>query len=208
MKKIINHYMFTGIVECIAKVHQFNREKNNLRITFNNPFLNNAIQINQSICHNGICLSIMDINKKTYSVIASEETLLCTNLNFLKIQDEVNLERGIMLHKRLNGHIVQGHVDTTATIIKIENRNGSWLFFFKSKNRLDHLVVEKGSIAINGISLTIIRCDQYTFHVSILPYTYEKTNLHMMKIGDIVNVEFDILAKYINKSIQKYCKNI
>ncbi|WP_185857275.1 riboflavin synthase [Blattabacterium cuenoti] len=198
--------MFTGIIECTTKVHQFNREKNNLRITLNNPFLNNEIQINQSICHNGVCLSIMDINKKTYSVIASEETLLCSNFNFLKIQDEVNLERGVMLHERLNGHIVQGHVDTTVTIIKIENRNGSWLFFFQSKNKLDQLVVEKGSITINGISLTIIKCDQYTFNVSILPFTYEKTNLHLMKIGDIVNVEFDILAKYINKSIQKHCK--
>ncbi|AFJ90977.1 riboflavin synthase [Blattabacterium sp. (Blaberus giganteus)] len=196
--------MFTGIVECTAKVHKLNRDKNNLHITFDNPFLDNEIQINQSICHNGICLSIMNINKKTYTVIASEETLLCTNLNFLKIKDEVNLERGITLHKRLNGHIVQGHVDTIAMIIKIENRNGSWLFFFKSKKKLDSAVVEKGSIAINGISLTIITCHKYIFNVSILPYTYDKTNLHLMKIGDIVNIEFDILGKYIKKSIQLY----
>lgn len=198
--------MFTGIVEFTTKVHQLNRDKNNLRIILNNPFLNNEIKINQSICHNGICLSIMNINKKTYSVIASEETLLCTNLNFLRIQDEVNLERGMMLHERFNGHVVQGHVDTIATIIDIQNRNGSWLFFFESKKKLDHVVVEKGSIAINGISLTIITCDQYIFNVSILPYTYEKTNLHLMKIGDIVNVEFDILGKYINKSIQEHRK--
>ncbi|WP_341663520.1 riboflavin synthase [Blattabacterium cuenoti] len=199
--------MFTGIVECTAKVHQLNREKNNLRITFNNPFLNNKIQINQSICHNGICLSIVNINKKTYSVIASEETLLCTNLNFLKLQDEVNLERGMMLHERVNGHIVQGHVDTIAMIIKIENRNGSWLFFFKSKTKLNHRIVKKGSIAINGVSLTIITCNQYIFNVSIIPYTYKTTNFHTMKIGDIVNVEFDILGKYIHQSIQQYWKN-
>ncbi|WP_185857907.1 riboflavin synthase [Blattabacterium cuenoti] len=198
--------MFTGIVECTTKVHQINREKNNLYITFNNPFLNNEIKINQSICHNGICLSVMNINKKTYSVIASEETLLCTNLNFLKIQDEINLERGIILHERLNGHIVQGHIDTIAKIIKIENRNGSWLFFFKSKKKLDYVVVEKGSIAINGISLTIVTCTQYIFNVSIIPYTYEKTNLHLNKIDDVVNVEFDILGKYVQKRIQHYCK--
>jgi riboflavin synthase, alpha subunit len=198
--------MFTGIIECFSIVHQLNRDKNNLYITFNNPFLDEKIKINQSLCHNGICLSIININKKTYSVLASEETLLCTNLNFLKIRDKVNLERGIMLHERLNGHIVQGHVDTIATIIQIENRNGSWIFFFKCKKKLDHLVVEKGAIAINGISLTIITCDQYTFNVSIIPYTYEKTNLHLMKIGDVVNIEFDIFGKYIFKSIQKYCK--
>ncbi|WP_185863199.1 riboflavin synthase [Blattabacterium cuenoti] len=198
--------MFTGIIECTVKVHQLNRDKNNLCMTFNNPFSNNDIKINQSICHNGICLSIMDVNKNTYSVLASEETLLCTNLNFLKIKDEVNLERGIMLHERLNGHIVQGHIDTIATITDIENRNGSWLFFFKSEKKLDDLVVEKGSIAINGISLTIITCNQYTFSVSVLPYTYKKTNLHQMEIGGIVNIEFDILGKYMNKFIQKYKK--
>ncbi|WP_185860669.1 riboflavin synthase [Blattabacterium cuenoti] len=199
--------MFTGIVEYTTKVYQLNREKNNLCITFHNPFCKNEIKINQSICHNGICLSIVNIHKKIYSVIASEETLLCSNLNFLRIQDEVNLERGILLQNRLNGHIVKGHVDTIATIIKIENRNGSWLFFFKSKNKLNHLVVKKGSIAINGISLTIITCDRYTFKVSILPYTYENTNLHMMNVGDIVNVEFDILGKYIKKYCKKY-KNL
>ncbi|BBA17466.1 riboflavin synthase [Blattabacterium cuenoti] len=198
--------MFTGIIECTTKVHRLIYEKNNLRITFNNPFSkNNEIQVNQSICHNGICLSIININKKTYSVIASEETLLCTNLNFLKIQDEVNLERGIKLHERLDGHIVQGHVDTIAIIIKIENRNGSWLFFFKSKKKLNDKIVKKGSIAINGVSLTIITCkNQYIFNVSILPYTYETTNFHQLKIGDIVNLEFDILGKYIKRSIQQY----
>ncbi|WP_185861224.1 riboflavin synthase [Blattabacterium cuenoti] len=195
--------MFTGIIECTAKVHRLNRNRNNLYITLNNPFLDKEIKINQSICHNGVCLSVMNINQKTYTVIASEETLLCTNLNFLKIKDEINLERGITLHERLNGHIVQGHVDTIATIIKIENKSGSWIFSFKSKKKLDDVVVKKGSIAINGISLTIITCDQHTFNVSILSYTYEKTNLHVMKIGDIVNVEFDILGKYINKTIQK-----
>ncbi|QIK16489.1 riboflavin synthase [Blattabacterium sp. DPU] len=197
--------MFTGIVEYTAKVHQLSRDQNNLCLTFINPFLNKEIQINQSISHNGICLSIMNINQKTYSVLASEETLLCTNLNFLKLKDKVNLERSMMLHERLNGHIVQGHVDTIATIVNIENRNGSWLFFFRSKKKLDHVVVEKGSITINGISLTIVTYNQYIFNVSIIPYTYRKTNLHMMKIGDIVNVEFDIIGKYMNKHIQE-CK--
>ncbi|WP_185859261.1 riboflavin synthase [Blattabacterium cuenoti] len=195
--------MFTGIVECTTKVYQFNRDKNNLCITFINPFLD-EIKINQSICHNGICFTIIDINEKTYSVIASEETLFCTNLNFLKIKDEVNLERGLMMFERLNGHVVQGHVDTTAEIIQIENRNGSWLFFFRSKKKLNHTIVEKGSIAINGISLTIITCNHYIFSVSIIPYTYNKTNFHLMKVGDIVNVEFDILGKYISKYLSNY----
>ncbi|WP_185862095.1 riboflavin synthase [Blattabacterium cuenoti] len=194
--------MFTGIIECTTKVHKLNREKKNLYITFNNPFLY-KIKIPQSICHNGICFTIIDINKKTYSVIASEETLLCTNLNFLKIKDEVNLERGLMMHERFDGHIVQGHVDTTAKIKKIENKNGSWLFFFKLKKKFNNLVIEKGSIAINGVSLTIITCKKNVFSVSIIPYTYKKTNLHFMKVGDIVNVEFDILGKYIAKYLKK-----
>ncbi|WP_185872176.1 riboflavin synthase [Blattabacterium cuenoti] len=195
--------MFTGIIECTTKVYKFNFYKKNLYITFINPF-SYEIKINQSICHNGICFTIIHVNEKTYSVIASEETLFRTNLNFLKIKDEINLERGLMMGERLNGHIVQGHVDTTAKILKIENRNGSWLFFFKSKKKLTTKVVEKGSIAINGISLTIITCNQYTFSVSIIPYTYKKTNISFLKVGDIVNVEFDILGKYISKYIINY----
>ncbi|ACY40109.1 riboflavin synthase subunit alpha [Blattabacterium sp. (Blattella germanica) str. Bge] len=191
--------MFTGIVECTTKVYQLNRDQKNLCIIFMNPF-SNEIKINQSICHNGICFTIINFNEKTYSVIASEETFLRTNLNFLKIKDEVNLERGLMMFERLNGHIVQGHVDTTAQIIQIENRNGSWLFFLDLKKELNHTVVEKGSIAINGISLTVVTCNQYIFSVSIIPYTYHKTNLHLLKVGDVVNVEFDILGKYISKS--------
>ncbi|WP_185869564.1 riboflavin synthase [Blattabacterium cuenoti] len=195
--------MFTGIVECTTKIYKLNRKKNNLFITLKNPFLN-KIKINQSICHNGICLTVIDIDKKTYSVIASEETLQCTNLNFLKIKDKVNLERALIIYERLNGHIVQGHVDTTAKIIKIENKNGSWLFFFKSKEKLYHSIVKKGSITINGISLTIITYTKYVFSVSIIPYTYKNTNLHLMKIGDIVNIEFDIFGKYIKNFIKNY----
>ncbi|WP_317168041.1 riboflavin synthase [Blattabacterium cuenoti] len=183
----------------MTKVQQLNRDRKNLYITFYNPF-SYKIKIHQSICHNGICLTIIDVNEKTYSVIASEETLLCSNLNYLKLKDEVNLERGlIMMKERFDGHFVQGHVDTTAIIQNIESRDGSWIFFFKSKKELNHIVVEKGSIAINGISLTIRTCTRYNISISIIPYTYEKTNFHFMKIGDVVNIEFDIIGKYIAK---------
>lgn len=197
--------MFTGIVECVTKVHDICYDKNNMHITLNNPFY--EIKINQSISHNGICLTVanININEKTYSVIASEETLSCTNLKLLKIKDEVNLERSLIIHKRLDGHIVQGHIDTTAKIVKIKNRNGSWLFFFETRKKITNFVVEKGSIAINGISLTIIKFfNEYLFHVSIIPYTYEKTNLKLLRIGNIVNIEFDVIGKYINN----YVKNI
>ncbi|AER40820.1 MAG: riboflavin synthase [Flavobacteriales bacterium] len=190
--------MFNGIIECTTQVQQLNRKKNNLYITFKNPFFD-QIKINQSISHNGICLTLIEVNKKNYSVMASEETLRCTNLYFLKIKDEVNLERGMKLHERVNGHLVQGHVDTIAKIVEINKKNGSWLFSFKSKKKLDSFVVEKGSIAVNGISLTIKKCTNYIFSVSVIPYTYEKTNFRFMKVGNFVNVEYDILGKYIRK---------
>ncbi|AWU44112.1 riboflavin synthase [Blattabacterium punctulatus] len=192
--------MFTGIIECTTQVYRLNRQKNNLCITFKNPFLDH-IKINQSIAHNGICLSIKEIINGTYSVIASEETLRCTNLDFLKIKDEVNLERGMKVNERFDGHIVQGHIDTIAKIVEINRKNGSWLFSFKSRKRLDNLVIEKGSISVNGISLTITKYSNKIFSVSIIPYTYEKTNLHFMKVGDFVNVEYDILGKYIIKKL-------
>lgn len=192
--------MFTGIIECTTQVHGLDYQKKNLCIFFKNPF-SDRIKINQSISHNGICFTIIDVKQKTYSVIASEETLRCTNLNVLKMKDEVNLERSMKINERFNGHIVQGHVDTIAEVLDIENKNGSWLFSFKSKKNLSGLAVEKGSIAVNGISLTIIRCTKHIFNVSIIPYTYEKTNLQFIKIGDFVNIEYDIFGKYVREYI-------
>ncbi|WP_185856010.1 riboflavin synthase [Blattabacterium cuenoti] len=193
--------MFTGVIECTTKVNRLYLYKNNLYITFQNPF--HKIKINQSISHNGICFTIIDINnhKKTYSVVASEETLHRTNLNGLKMNDEVNLERGMKIYERFDGHIVQGHIDTTAKIIGIKKRIGSCIFSFYSKKSLENMVVEKGSIAVNGISLTVVKCTKSMFVTSIIPYTYEKTNFQFLKIGDSVNVEFDILGKYIRKSV-------
>ncbi|WP_185878399.1 riboflavin synthase [Blattabacterium cuenoti] len=188
--------MFTGIIECTTQVHGLDYLNKNLCITFKNPF-SDRIKINQSISHNGVCFTIIDVQEKTYSVISSEETLRCTNLNVLKMKDEVNLERSMKFNERFNGHIVQGHVDTTAEVLDIEKKNGSWLFSFKSKKNLSELAVEKGSIAVNGISLTIIKCTQDIFNVSIIPYTHEKTNLKFIKIGDVVNIEYDILGKYV-----------
>ncbi|WP_185862652.1 riboflavin synthase [Blattabacterium cuenoti] len=197
--------MFTGIIECTTHVHGLDHQKNNLCITFKNPF-SDRIKINQSISHNGVCFTITDVQKKNYSVIASEETLRCTNLNILKIKDEVNLERSMKINERFDGHIVQGHVDTTGEVLDIENKNGSWLFSFKSKKDLAGLAVEKGSIAVNGISLTIIKCTRYIFNVSIIPYTYETTNLQFLKIGDIVNIEYDILGKYVREYMKSNSK--
>ncbi|WP_185881857.1 riboflavin synthase [Blattabacterium cuenoti] len=197
--------MFTGIIECTTHVHGLDYQKNNLCITFKNPF-SDRIRINQSISHNGVCFTITDVQKKNYSVIASEETLRCTNLNILKIKDKVNLERSMKINERFDGHIVQGHVDTTGELLDIENKNGSWLFSFKSKKNLAGLAVEKGSIAVNGISLTIITCTSNIFNVSIIPYTYETTNLQFMKIGDIVNIEYDILGKYVREYMKSNSK--
>ncbi|WP_185877327.1 riboflavin synthase [Blattabacterium cuenoti] len=194
--------MFTGIIESVTEVYKLYYDINkNLHMIFTNPF-NNKIKINQSISHNGICLTIVNIYKKNYSVTASKETLSCTNLNYLKIGDKVNLERSLFLKGRIEGHIVQGHIDTTAKIINILKKNGSWLFIIKFKNKLSNNVVKKGSIAINGVSLTVNDCNKYTVSVSIILYTYIKTNFQFLKIGDIVNIEFDILGKYINKFIE------
>ncbi|WP_185864978.1 riboflavin synthase [Blattabacterium cuenoti] len=193
--------MFTGIIECMTKVYKLFYDKKNLYISLYNPF-SNKIRINQSICHNGICLTIIDFYKNIYSVMASKETLLCTNLNYLKVNDKVNIERSISLTSRIDGHIVQGHVDTTAKIVEIYNNNGDYLFFFRIKKKLSPNMVKKGSIAINGISLTVNYCENDVFGVTIIPYTYKNTNMHCLKNGNIVNIEFDIIGKYISKFLE------
>lgn len=187
--------MFTGIIECTTKVHKIYKNKNNYQIIFNNPF-HDEIKINQSIAHNGVCLTVVDIHKFTYSVEVSEETLSCTNLSLLKIKDKINVERSLTINDRLNGHIVQGHVDTTSKIIYIHKKNNSYLYFFQSKKKLIN-IIKKGSISINGVSLTVVNYGRNIFYVSVIPHTYKKTNLSSLKKGDIVNVEFDIFGKYI-----------
>lgn len=188
--------MFTGIVEITGKVVHLKKENNNLEIFINASFLN-ELKIDQSIAHNGVCLTVVDIKQNYYTVIAVAETLKKTNLLDLKEGDRINLERCVKVSNRLDGHIVQGHVDQTGMLKSIENQNGSFLLTFTYEG--DHITVEKGSISVNGISLTVVESKDNQFSVAIIPYTWENTNLIDLKLGGKVNLEFDIIGKYIQK---------
>lgn len=188
--------MFTGIVEITGKVIHLKKENNNLEIFINASFLN-ELKIDQSIAHNGVCLTVVDIKQNFYTVTAVAETLKKTNLLDLKEGDRVNLERCVKVSDRLDGHIVQGHVDQTGMLKSIESQNGSFLLTFTYEG--DHITVEKGSISVNGISLTVVESKANQFSVAIIPYTWENTNLIDLKLGGKVNLEFDIIGKYIQK---------
>lgn len=188
--------MFTGIVEITGKVVHLKKENNNLEISINASFLN-ELKIDQSIAHNGVCLTVVDIKQNLYTVTAVAETLKKTNLLDLKEGDRINLERCVKVSDRLDGHIVQGHVDQTGMLKSIENQNGSFLLTFTYEG--DHITVEKGSISVNGISLTVVESKDNQFSVAIIPYTWENTNLIDLKLGGKVNLEFDIIGKYIQK---------
>ncbi|GAA4268856.1 riboflavin synthase [Hyunsoonleella aestuarii] len=188
--------MFTGIIESIGHVTNLEQDKDNLHITIKSD-LTPELKIDQSVSHNGICLTVVLINEKTYTVTAIKETLIKTNLNFLEVGDKVNLERAMKLGDRLDGHIVQGHVDQVATCTNIKNENGSWVFSFNYDPNLNNVTIEKGSITINGTSLTVINSKNNSFSVAIIPYTYEHTNFNEFEIGTIVNLEFDVLGKYV-----------
>lgn len=188
--------MFTGIVEITGKVIHLKKENNNLEISINASFLN-ELKIDQSIAHNGVCLTVVDIKQNFYTVTAVAETLKKTNLLDLKEGDRINLERCVKVSDRLDGHIVQGHVDQTGMLKSIENQNGSFLLTFTYEG--DHITVEKGSISVNGISLTVVESKANQFSVAIIPYTWENTNLIDLKLGGKVNLEFDIIGKYIQK---------
>ncbi len=189
--------MFTGIIEDLGKVTKIIKEQGNVHITISSSFTN-EIKIDQSIAHNGVCLTVIDINENEYTVTAIEETLTKSNLNELNIGNNINLERCIKIDGRLDGHIVQGHVDQTGKCIDIKNANGSTSFTFEYHSK-GNTTVEKGSICINGISLTVVDSTHNKFSVAIIPYTMENTNLKDLNIGSIVNLEFDILGKYIAK---------
>ena len=192
--------MFTGIVEKIGVVKNINYEKENVHFTIASSFTN-ELKIDQSISHDGCCLTVIDIENDEYTVTAIKETINKTNLSDWKVGTKVNLERCTKMNGRLDGHIVQGHVDTTGTCLNIEDENGSWKYTFKYNSK--DVTVEKGSITINGISLTVLDSKENSFSVCIIPYTYENTNLHEIKAGDLVNLEFDIIGKYIAKLIDK-----
>lgn len=190
--------MFTGIIEQQGEVVDLRRNNTNLDIYISAPFTA-ELKIDQSVAHNGVCLTVVEIKDKIYKVTAIEETLLKTNLGKLEIGSLVNLERCTQLGQRLDGHIVQGHVDTTAIVKKIIDKNGSWLFEIEHDKKTKNITVQKGSVCVNGVSLTVVDSSELGFSVAIIPYTFEHTNFKVLKPGDVVNLEFDILGKYIAK---------
>lgn len=218
--------MFTGIVEAIAQVVDIHAEGTNLTFTFESRIAN-ELKIDQSVSHNGVCLTVVsiestvggsqsvvsndpnnhladDINHSTfYKVTAIDETLKKTNLGKLKIGDKVNLERCMPANGRFDGHIVQGHVDQTGVCTAIEDQNGSWLISFEYDAKNNNITVEKGSICINGVSLTVVNSKDNGFSVAIIPYTWEHTNFHQLSVGSIINLEFDILGKYMQKILAR-----
>lgn len=193
--------MFTGIIEAKGIVKSLRKENDNLHISIESPFTS-ELKINQSIAHNGACLSVVEIEKNTYTVTAIAETLAKTNLSSLKQGDSVNLERCLKLGDRLDGHMVQGHVDCIAKCTEAKEANGSWLFTFEYSPNKENITVEKGSVCVNGVSLTVVDSKFNSFSVAIIPYTFEHTNFKSLKKGDPVNIEFDILGKYAAKLIK------
>ena len=195
--------MFSGIVEEAAQVVKLTQEQDNLHITMTCSFTE-ELKIDQSISHNGVCLTVVDISGKEYTVTAIKETLEKSNLGLLQVGSKVNLERSAKLDGRLDGHMVQGHVDQTAVCTRVEEAAGSWYFTFEYEPaRDDYMTVEKGSISVNGVSLTVVNSKDKSFQVAIIPFTYEMTNFHQIKEGTIVNLEFDILGKYIAKIVRQ-----
>jgi len=190
--------MFTGIIEAMGQVVDMQQEGTNVTFTFTCPFTN-ELKVDQSLAHNGVCLTVVAIDGNNYAVTAIDETLKKTNLGQLKVGSKVNLERCMPANGRFDGHIVQGHVDQTGIVTGITEQDGSWLFDFSYEPTLQNITVEKGSICINGTSLTVFNSEETSFRVAIIPYTYEHTVFHTFKVGDTVNLEFDIVGKYIRK---------
>jgi riboflavin synthase len=189
--------MFTGIIETKGEVVSIIKDGSNLDISLKSD-ITNELKIDQSVSHNGVCLTVVKIDNDIYTVTAIKETLEKSNIGLLEVGDQINLERSMRLGDRLDGHIVQGHVDQKAKCTKVVEENGSWVFSFKYKNS-DNITVEKGSVCVNGVSLTVVNSLDNDFSVAIIPYTYEHTNFNTFKIDTVVNIEFDIVGKYIGK---------
>lgn len=196
--------MFTGIIETLGSVASIEKESNNLNITIESTFTN-ELKIDQSVAHNGICLTVVGIFDSQYVVTAVQETADKTTISDWKVGDIVNLERGMKLGDRLDGHIVQGHVDQTAICSKIEDAGGSTYFTFSYDSSIGNLTIEKGSITVNGVSLTVVNSKKDEFSVAIIPYTIEHTNFKKIEIGTKVNLEFDVIGKYVSR-LQEYRK--
>jgi len=199
--------MFSGIVEETGIVKKIVKEGENYHFTLTCSFVN-QLKIDQSLAHNGVCLTVVDVTPETYTVTAISETLQKTNLGHWNIGDKVNLERSMRPESLLDGHIVQGHVDQTAVCTAIDEADGSWYFTFEFDPTKGNLTVEKGSVSVNGVSLTVVNSKLNSFQVAIIPYTYEVTNFHTFKPGTVVNLEFDIIGKYITKIVNQYLENI
>ena len=195
--------MFSGIIEEAASVVALRKEKENLHITMSCSFAS-ELTIDQSVSHNGVCLTVVSKTKDTYTVTAISETLKCTNLGEMHPGNKVNLERSMLMNGRLDGHIVQGHVDQTAVCTEVKEAEGSWYFTFeypfdKAMAKRGYMTVDKGSVTVNGVSLTVCNPTDTSFQVAIIPYTHEHTNFHEIKVGTTVNLEFDIIGKYVSR---------
>jgi len=194
--------MFTGIIETIGIVKEIQREGSNMVLSVYSE-LGDQLKIDQSVSHNGVCLTVVDTQSKIHKVVAVHETLSKSNLGLLNEGDQVNVERCMLNNGRFDGHIVQGHVDQVGLVTGIKEENGSWLFDFEYDPSLNNITVEKGSIAVNGVSLTCFNSSDGKFTIAIIPYTYEHTNFHKLSIGDKVNLEFDIIGKYVKRLLGK-----
>ena len=190
--------MFTGIIEDLGVVESLEREATNLHLTIQSR-LASELKIDQSVSHNGVCLTVVKRNASSYTVTAIKETLDKTNLNNLTEGAIVNLERGLKLGDRLDGHMVQGHIDHIGTCVDVQSQNGSWTYTFEYEPSFGNITIEKGSVTVNGVSLTVVDSKNNGFSVAIIPYTYEHTNFKHFKIGSVVNLEFDVIGKYVSR---------
>ena len=195
--------MFTGIVETIGEIISLQKEQDNLHITLKSDFTN-ELRIDQSVAHNGVCLTVVAIEEDLFTVTAIKETLQKTNLGDFQVGDAVNLERAMKLGDRLDGHMVQGHVDQTAICKQVSETEGSWLFSFEYDPTLGNVTIEKGSITVNGVSLTVVNSKKGAFSVAIIPYTFENTNFKKLQKGSRVNLEFDMIGKYLKRLSENY----
>ncbi|MDR6968673.1 riboflavin synthase [Flavobacterium arsenatis] len=188
--------MFTGIIESLGTVKEVRKENDNLHLTISSS-ITNELKIDQSVSHNGVCLTVVALNEDAYTVTAIRETIEKTNVGDWQTGDIVNLERAMKLGDRLDGHIVQGHVDQTGICKSVENANGSWYYTFEYDENWNNITIEKGSITVNGVSLTVVNSKKNEFSVAIIPYTYEHTNFKNFKVGTKINLEFDVVGKYV-----------
>ncbi len=195
--------MFSGIVEETGVVKSIRKEGENVHFSLSCNFVN-ELKIDQSLSHNGVCLTVVELTDDTYTVTAIQETLIKSNLGLLEIGDKVNLERSMKPDSLLDGHIVQGHVDQTAVCKKVDEADGSWYYTFEYEPQNDDITVEKGSVSVNGVSLTVVNSKDNSFQVAIIPFTHDITNFHTIKEGTVVNIEFDIIGKYITKIVKQY----